>query len=185
MQAQCVPYDKEGGVIEPKEVKRPLPDKFMTLEQFSAQDKQQVIDLVFQHPEILKGLYQLMFWQKRGEVDPTTPMGQYLYNKFMTDTLRIYDLQDNPFALTKAGTEIETINNQILSKLDKTSTSGLTFTKHQLLSSSTLGTPLNIHLAATAQYDDVEPLDYLKKLEEQNQNKPPNTVFGHFDSFVK
>jgi hypothetical protein len=32
IQAQCVPYDKEGGVIDPKEVKRPLPDKFMTLE---------------------------------------------------------------------------------------------------------------------------------------------------------
>jgi hypothetical protein len=45
-----------------KEVKRPLPDKFMSLEQFSAQDKQVVIDLVFEHPDILKGLYQLMFW---------------------------------------------------------------------------------------------------------------------------
>jgi hypothetical protein len=29
----------------------------------------------------------------------------------MTETLRIYDLQDNPFALTKAGSDIETINN--------------------------------------------------------------------------
>jgi hypothetical protein len=109
-----------------------------------------VIDLVFQHPEILKGLYQLMFWQKRGQVDPTTPLGQDLYNKFMTDTLRIYDLHDNPFALTKAGSEIETINNQILSKLDKSSTSGFTFTKNKILSSSTLGSPMNIPLAATA-----------------------------------
>ena len=44
---------------------------------------------------------------------------------------------------------------------------------------------MNIPLAATAQYDDVEPMDFLKKLDEQNQNKPASTVFGHFDSFVK
>ena len=62
MQIKSVPYDKEGGVIDMKQVKRPLPDKFMSLEQFSAQDKQQVIDQVFEHPDILKGLYQLMFW---------------------------------------------------------------------------------------------------------------------------
>lgn len=68
----------------------------------------------------------------------------------MTETLRIYDIQDNQFALTKAGSDIETINNQILSKLDKSSTSGFTFTKNKLLSSSTLGSPLNIPLAATA-----------------------------------
>ena len=68
----------------------------------------------------------------------------------MTETLRIYDIQDNPFALTKAGSDIETINNQILSKLDKSTTSGFTFTKNKLLSSSTLGSPLNIPLAATA-----------------------------------
>lgn len=91
-----------------------------------------------------------MFWQKRGQLDPTSPLGQDLYNKFMTDTLRIYDLQDNPFALTKAGSEIETMNNLILSKLDKTSTSGFNFTKNQLMSSSTLGSPMNNHLAATA-----------------------------------
>jgi len=27
-----VPYDKEGGAIDSKDVKRPFPDKFMTLE---------------------------------------------------------------------------------------------------------------------------------------------------------
>lgn len=48
----------------------------------------------------------------------------------MTETLRMYDLQDNPFALTKAGSEIETMNNLILSKLEKTSTSGFNLTKN-------------------------------------------------------
>lgn len=62
MQTKVIPYDKEGGAVDMKDVKRPLPDKFMSLEQFSALDKQEVMDLAFQHPDILKGLYQLMFW---------------------------------------------------------------------------------------------------------------------------
>jgi lambda repressor-like predicted transcriptional regulator len=58
--------------------------------------------------------------------------------------------------MTKAGSEIENINNQILTKaavpakLEKSSTSGFNLTKNQLLSSSTLASPLNVNLAATA-----------------------------------
>ena len=40
--------------------------------------------------------------------------------------------------------------------------------KNQFLSSSTLASPMNIHQAATASYDEVEPLDFLKKMEDQS-----------------